>query len=495
MTVKTLAHVAISAKPIRRFSVLINRIRSKYQGFEAPFSERRVLLVTVDTLIVFLATRGALLLRQRAAGSAFEYLDSSDDWQWFAILLGVWWVLAHLNDLYDIPSSGNKMLTITRVVNVSVQLCIFYVPFILVVPDTLLRPFPLYFFLSLAVPAILLWRWLYATTSKAPAFGRRVLIVGGGARAWTMARALEHEPLLNYRVLGCVDTNLATSPENGNGLQVLGREQDLSDLVRRLNVQEIVVATERRIDDELFHNLIDCQARGVGMSLMPDLYGRLSHSLPVEHIDPHWMLIAMQSMPVFNRLQLGLKRMMDLVLAVFALPVLGLLAPLVALAIRLDSPGPVFYRQVRSGRAGKPFHIIKFRTMRSDAEKDGSPRWATENDPRITKVGRFLRKARLDELPQVLNVLRGDMSIVGPRPERPEFIAELQQELPFYRTRLMIKPGLTGWAQIHYRYGSTVHDALIKLQYDMYYLRNWSLWLDLYVIFRTFGVVFRFKGT
>lgn len=495
MTVKTIAQMAGSTRPIRGFAVLVNRIRSKYQGFEAPFSERRVLLLSVDTLIVFLATRGALLLWQRANGPTFEYSGSSAYWYWFAILLGAWWVLAHLNDLYDIPSSGNKLLAITRVVNVSVQLFIFYVPFMLLVPDGLMRPFPLYLFLSLAVPAILLWRWLYATTSNAPGFVRRVLIVGGGERARAMARALEQEPLLNYRVLGFVDGNLPPCPENGNGLRVLGREQDLGHLVEQLNVQEIVVATERRIDDELFHVLIDCRARGVGMSLMPDLYGRLSHSLPVEHIDPNWMLIAMQSMPVFNRLQLGLKRMMDLGLAVFALPVLALLVPLIAMAIRLDSLGPIFYRQLRSGRAGKPFHIIKFRTMCSDAEKDGRPRWAAEDDPRITKVGRLLRKTRLDELPQILNVLRGDMSIVGPRPERPEFIAELQQEIPFYRTRLMIKPGLTGWAQIHYRYGNTVHDALIKLQYDIYYLRNWSLWLDLYVIFRTFGVVFRFKGT
>ncbi|MEJ2555505.1 MAG: sugar transferase, partial [Anaerolineae bacterium] len=161
---------------------------------------------------------------------------------------------------------------------------------------------------------------------------------------------------------------------------------------------------------------------------------------------------------------------------------------------RLDSPGPVFYRQIRSGRAGRAFSILKFRTMSTDAEKDGQPRWAAENDPRITRVGHFLRKTRLDELPQLHNVLRGEMSIVGPRPERPEFIEQLEQDIPFYSTRLMVKPGLTGWAQVHYRYGNNVEDAQIKLQYDFYYLRYWSLWLDLYVIFRTFGVVFKFKG-
>jgi lipopolysaccharide/colanic/teichoic acid biosynthesis glycosyltransferase len=163
-------------------------------------------------------------------------------------------------------------------------------------------------------------------------------------------------------------------------------------------------------------------------------------------------------------------------------------------AIRLDSPGPVFYRQVRSGRGNRPFRIFKFRTMFVDAEKDGRARWATKDDPRITRVGRFLRKSRLDELPQVLNVLRGEMSLVGPRPERPEFVEELQQEVPFFRTRLMVKPGITGWAQIHYDYGNSARDALIKLQYDFYYIHYWSLWLDLYTLYRTLGVVARLKG-
>jgi exopolysaccharide biosynthesis polyprenyl glycosylphosphotransferase len=202
----------------------------------------------------------------------------------------------------------------------------------------------------------------------------------------------------------------------------------------------------------------------------------------------------MQGQPIFNRLRLISKRILDLVFIFLSLPILGLLLPFLALAVHLDSPGPVFYRQLRSGRAGKPFSIIKFRTMVVDAEKDGRARWATENDPRITRVGRFLRKTRLDELPQLINILKGDMSLVGPRPERPEFIEELQQAIPFYRVRLLVKPGLTGWAQIHYDYGNSVEDALIKLQYDFYYIRYWSLWLDLYTLFKTVYVVLRFKG-
>jgi lipopolysaccharide/colanic/teichoic acid biosynthesis glycosyltransferase len=174
---------------------------------------------------------------------------------------------------------------------------------------------------------------------------------------------------------------------------------------------------------------------------------------------------------------------------------LGIALPFVALAIALDDGGPLFYRQVRSGRAGEPFFVVKFRTMRPDAEKDGKPRWAKKDDDRVTRVGKVLRKTRLDELPQIINVLRGEMHIVGPRPERPEFIAELEEKIPFYRTRLTVKPGLTGWAQIHYKYGNSVEDALVKLQYDLYYIRNRSLWLDFYIVFKTIGVVFRLEGT
>jgi exopolysaccharide biosynthesis polyprenyl glycosylphosphotransferase len=256
-----------------------------------------------------------------------------------------------------------------------------------------------------------------------------------------------------------------------------------------------VVATEQHLKKDLFERLVECQARGVQVSWMPNLYERLFRCVPIQYVDPVWALSVMQGQPVFERLQLASKRLLDLVLAAVGLVAFAPFSLLVSLAIRLDSPGPVLYRQVRSGRAGIPFTILKFRTMIHNAEQDGQARWATEGDHRITRVGRFLRKTRLDEVPQLINVLRGEMSIVGPRPERPEFIEILEQEIPFYRTRLMAKPGLTGWAQIHYSYGNSVLDALIKLQHDFYYMNHWSLLLDIYIIYRTFGVVFRFKGT
>ena len=279
-----------------------------------------------------------------------------------------------------------------------------------------------------------------------------------------------------------------------NDLSVLGQVKDLPRLVKELRVHEVVLAIEQYVESDLFEVLVECQANGVRVSSISDLYEKFLDKIPVEHINPDWAMYMIKDRAVFGRLSLGLKRLLDLVLAGIGLLLFIPLLPLVALAIRLDSVGPIFYRQIRMGQGGKPFSIIKFRTMDTNAEQDGKPRWATKDDVRITRVGRFLRKTRLDEIPQLLNVLRGEMSLVGPRPERPEFVDRLQREIPFYRTRLIVKPGLTGWAQVRYSYGNTLEDAHIKLQYDFYYLRHWSLWLDLHIILQTIGVVLKFRG-
>ncbi|MFN8454782.1 MAG: sugar transferase [Anaerolineae bacterium] len=470
----------------------------KYPGFKAPFSERRALLLLGDALLVLLAVWVAFLLVHLAFNNPLTVATImariSTYWYRFPILLGGWWLLAWLNDLYDVPSAVNKALSAGRVaLTGGMSLMIYLVAFFLL-PDTdeLPRRFFMYFLLIISV-TILLWRWIYATLSNLLPIQHRVLIVGLGKRGQALADALNRDPKLNYRVLGYVD-DAATSTIAHEDLAVWGKAADLPRLTQQFHVHEIIVAIERNLDKELFHWLIECQAHGVRVSLLPDLYEQLYRRIPIEHVDPSWALHVIRGRPVFNRLQLATKRLLDLGLVLIGLPFLILVLPVVALAIRLDSPGPIFYNQKRCGRAGKPFSIFKFRTMSVNAEKDGQARWAAKGDARITRVGRFLRKTRLDELPQLLNVLRGEMSLVGPRPERPEFVETLQQKIPFYRTRLMVKPGLTGWAQIHYNYGNSVEDALVKLQYDFYYLRYWSVWLDLYTIFQTFAVVLKFKG-
>jgi exopolysaccharide biosynthesis polyprenyl glycosylphosphotransferase len=471
----------------------------KYQGFQVPFFERRAILLLGDALLVLLAVWVAFVLGQYTTTSQPLNVVTimariSARWYWFPILLGGWWLLAWLNDLYDIPSSSNKILNIGRVAITGGMSLFIYLTVFFFIPQPLELPrlFFLYFLLVILLTTSL-WRWTYATLFSLLPLQHRVLIIGLGARGRALACVLKQDTKLGYKMLGYVD-EAAIPGTLYEDFPVWGKAADLPRLAQQLNVHEIIVAIERNLDKELFHWLIECQANGVRVSLLPDLYEQLYRRIPMEHVDPSWALHVIQDRPVFNRLQHAGKRLLDLGLVLVGLPFLMLVLPIVALAIRLDSPGPVFYHQIRSGRAGKLFSIFKFRTMSVNAEQDGQARWATKSDSRITRVGGFLRKTRLDELPQLLNVLRGEMSLVGPRPERPEFVETLQLEIPFYRTRLMVKPGLTGWAQIHYDYGNSVEDALIKLQYDFYYLRYWSVWLDLYIIFRTFAVVFKFKG-
>jgi exopolysaccharide biosynthesis polyprenyl glycosylphosphotransferase len=350
------------------------------------------------------------------------------------------------------------------------------------------------FFCAIALTSVALWRWAYATAFALPALCRRILIAGAGWAGHALAQALSGQESADYQVVGFVDDDPAKQGAEIAGLPVLGSSADLRALVRTYHVDEVVLAITHGMHGELFQALMDCRAAGTPVTRMPDLYEQLTRRVPVEHVNEGWVLDALSGFSALTHLGRAGKRLLDLLCGLLGLVGLGFLTPLATLAIRLDDGGPVLYTQVRAGVDGKPFRIVKFRTMRSDAEGDGHARWAQRNDARVTRVGQLLRRARLDELPQVINVLRGEMSIVGPRPERPELIADLEQQIPFYRTRLIVRPGLTGWAQIHYGYGSSVEDALAKLQYDLYYIRHHSVWLDLYVILRTIGAVLRGRG-
>ena len=466
--------------------------KNELKLFKAPFSERRALLIGVDSLLVVLSVAIALYLWFREDNLADTVNLFYDRWYWFPALLIGWLVFSWLNDLYDIPSANRKSLSLIRVGFVCLLMLLTYLVIFFFNKDSLPRIFFIRF-LIIASSSVVLWRWAYAIVFSAPPFRHRVLIVGSNERGITIAKALKQEPLINYNVLGFVDNETFKNVDDVDGVPVLGKETDLPELVKKLKIHEVVVAIEQNLGKDLFLWLVECQANGVRVSWMPDLYEKICRKVPIQHIDPAWALHAMQDRSFLSRIQEISKRLLDLILVLLALPILVILIPFIGLAVRLDSPGPSFYRQIRCGQAGKPFAIYKFRTMVTDAEKDGI-KWAQKNDTRITKMGRFLRKSRLDELPQLYNVLKGDMSIVGPRPERPEFISQLEDEIPFYRTRLMVKPGITGWAQVHYDYGNTVEDALIKLQYDFYYIRYQSLALDIYTMFRTVGVLFMLKG-
>ncbi|NOT30961.1 MAG: TIGR03013 family PEP-CTERM/XrtA system glycosyltransferase, partial [Planctomycetes bacterium] len=293
------------------------------------------------------------------------------------------------------------------------------------------------------------------------------------------------------------ETKLLLAPAPGARLELAptgaGHKEPLPELCARLKIDLIVVAFEERRGSLPTDELLACRLDGVQVQEAEFFFERLTGKIPAEAMRPSYLIFN----PGFevHPLAAVAKRLVDFVLALLSLVVLGPLMLAVALAVRLDSPGPVLFRQERVGRRGRGFTLCKFRSMRSDAEKLTGPVWASEDDPRVTRVGRWIRKTRMDELPQLFNILAGSMSLVGPRPERQHFVAELAQKLPYYNQRHSTKPGLTGWAQINYPYGNTVEDALQKLQYDLFYIKYQSLLFDLSILFHTVKTVLLRRGT
>jgi exopolysaccharide biosynthesis polyprenyl glycosylphosphotransferase len=275
--------------------------------------------------------------------------------------------------------------------------------------------------------------------------------------------------------------------------RVLGNRKEIEKYVHQLRVSSIVLAITNKVDAELTQILMNCLEHSVEVLPMAVVYEQLTGRVPVEHVGESWFV----SMPVQHRTASAFyrfsKRVVDVFLSLLGIILLTPIFPLIALAIYIDSPGPTFYTQERVGKAGRRFKAWKFRSMTNDAEKNGA-QWATKNDPRVTRVGKILRKTHLDEFPQFWNILKGDMSAVGPRPERPEWIEKLEKTIPFYRTRLMVKPGMAGWGLVKQGYGASEEDALVKLQYDLYYIKHQSIFLDFVILLKTVLDTFSFGG-
>jgi sugar transferase (PEP-CTERM system associated) len=275
--------------------------------------------------------------------------------------------------------------------------------------------------------------------------------------------------------------------------RVLRRDETLIDTARRLNVNEIVVAvTERRGGGIPLRELLDCKLRGIRIFDLASYYEQILGQIRLDALYAGWLVFGDGFVQAGMRTVV--KQVFDIICALLLLILAAPVMLLTAVAILVESGFPILYRQERVGLHGRLFEVLKFRSMGIDAEKDGAPRWANANDDRVTGVGRIIRKTRIDELPQLFNVLRGDMSLVGPRPERPFFVDQLTKQIPFYAVRHSVKPGVTGWAQVRYHYGASVADSAQKLQYDLYYVKNHTLMLDLVVLFETVGVVLMARG-
>ncbi len=320
----------------------------------------------------------------------------------------------------------------------------------------------------------------------------RILVLGAGEKANLIREAVENGELAGVNVVVYVRMPGEDDVSNGKTTE---RDKQLIELVEELDIDEIVIAVDdRRSAGFPTHELIDCKMSGVNVLDLVTFFERRAGKIRLDMLNPSWLYLS-EGFQV-GTLRRVAKRFLDILAVMILLPVALPFMVLVALAIYIESggSGPVLYSQVRVKQDGRPFKIYKFRSMVTDAEKDGVARWASKNDSRITRVGRVIRKGRLDELPQLFNVLNGEMSFVGPRPERPEFVKSLAEKIPYYEERHRVKPGLTGWAQICYSYGDTEEDSIQKLQYDLYYVKNYSVLLDILILLQTAEVVLLGKG-
>jgi sugar transferase (PEP-CTERM system associated) len=323
---------------------------------------------------------------------------------------------------------------------------------------------------------------------------KRVLIVGTGKEAVTVENNLKVLRHPRFDVVGFYQTSdsqhAADAVEHD---RLVPRSIPLFEVVGRLDIREVIVAVREQRGGVLpLKELLECRVHGIPVTDLSGFYERVRGEVPIDSLKASWLIYGNG----FEQggLRSGVKRAFDLIAAATLFAATIPLMILTALAIKLESPGPIIYRQERVGRAGRPFTVLKFRSMRSDAEGDGVARWASVADPRVTRIGRMIRKLRIDELPQLINVLGGEMSFVGPRPERPSFVAQLKEQIPFYDLRHSVKPGLTGWAQVRYSYGGSVEEARTKLQFDLYYVKNHSLFLDVLILFETVRVILFREG-
>jgi sugar transferase (PEP-CTERM system associated) len=352
-------------------------------------------------------------------------------------------------------------------------------------PDLDLGPDVLVVGVSILTVFLFFWRWAYEWILAFPIFRERVYVLGSGERARSVVQLLRESRGAGMEVVGWKGQ---AEPQGG-----LDRFADELRAFRqpRPGIDRIIVAMEDRRDAMPVRELLDLRVRGVLIENASTLQERLSGKLPLDGLNPS-TLIFTDGFRMSPSQQL-FRRLLSFAVSFTALLICLPFIPFIILAVRLSSPGPIFFKQTRVGQRGRLFTAIKFRTMREDAEAGGAV-WATKDDPRITRVGGFMRKTRLDEIPQLLNVLRGEMGFVGPRPERPEFVQWLSQEIPYYDLRHMIRPGITGWAQVRYRYGASLEETRHKLEYDLYYIKHQSIGLDLLIMFETIKTIILRRG-
>ncbi|MBI5825690.1 MAG: sugar transferase [Chloroflexi bacterium] len=466
-------------------------------------SEQRAILLVGDFIASVSAMVGAIyfwyqytlykLIESGLPPGRAERLITIEVPFWFYLLPLVWLLL--MVESYDPHSAGNWRKTLRGIaVAPIVGLLVYSLLFTINLDPNSLPRIAVGAFLVIASFLTLGWRAIFIRLYTSSGLMRRVLIVGAGKAGHSLAdiyRKLSPPPFI---LLGFIDDDLRKKNKSYFGFAVLGTSEHLLDIVEDYRVSDIVVAINGEIKGETFQTILDTQERGVEVSRMPIMYEELTQRVPIEHLESDWVIRSFVDQVRVSGTYELFKRLLDILGGFIGTFIFILIFPFISIAILLESGFPIFYSQTRLGKGGSVFRIYKFRTMQQDAEADGEAKAAVENDPRVTKVGNFLRRSRLDEMPQFLSVLQGEISLVGPRAERSELVAEYQKQIPFYRARLLVKPGLTGWAQINYGYVATIRETVVKLEYDLYYIKHRTLGMDFSIVLRTIGTVLRRTG-
>ncbi len=434
---------------------------------------------------------GAVYLRVGVDDAGYELLDRYGLWK---AGLATFFCLAgfYLFDLYDFVVMHDRRELVLRLVQalglawIALALCFYFYPGLMLGRSVSLIALPL------ALTLMVGWRVSIHWFLGHPDFGERILIVGSGDSAIEVAREVLSRPDAGYRIVGFVGNDAEQLGKSLINPRVIGLTEHLNDVVKSANVDRIVVAMGERRGQFPTDKLLQLSLAGdVSIEEGAAFYERITGRVSLAMVRPSWLIFTGPGRRAkYASLSRNIvHRAAALIGALLSLPIVIV----TAILIKLDSRGPVFYKQERVGQNGRPFTLIKFRSMRTDAEADG-PVWASKGDDRTTRVGRIMRKIRVDEIPQFWNILRGEMSFVGPRPERPHFVAQLAQEIPYYEQRHLIAPGLTGWAQIKYPYGASIEDARQKLQYDLFYIKNHSLVFDALILFETVKIILFGRG-
>ncbi|MCF6132657.1 exopolysaccharide biosynthesis polyprenyl glycosylphosphotransferase [Flavobacterium wongokense] len=462
---------------------------NKRKDIHFEVSERKILLRIFDVVSVLLS------LYLVGITFNFHYFNiSATNFYWTIVLAFYLNFIGSVFEMYNLQVASSQFQVIKSIILTSSITVLIYLLTPIYTPILPSNRIQILFFYIAIFLALFTWRMIYVRFFASNRFSKKVILICDKEQLKELVNGLESaDP--HYLVLGFVNSDSANTDSTGN-LKIKNIDiNNLEQFVIKNSISEIVVASQKTdgITVNLYNQLINLLENGYIIREYTQVYENLAQRIPMQYVSRDFYRYFPFSRSNQNHFYLIMVRFFEILLSIIGLLVGVVILPLILIGNLLGNRGALFYTQERVGKNGRVFNIVKFRTMVKNAEKEGAV-FATTNDSRITPFGKILRKSRMDEFPQFINILKGDMAVIGPRPERPVFVNEIAEVMPFYETRHVIKPGLTGWAQVNYSYGETIDDSLIKLQYDLYYIKHRSLFLDVNIIFKTLGTVLLYKG-